>query len=167
MNATWFQGPAEKFIEVSRVGFNKGVNILHFYGGFSCDVAGERAIAQTKMTISQRAMVEGVQVDVLCTGRMYDFMEKYQGKWVIRRRQPIYEKDRMDPVDPAASLKLDQELLGSFPEGYRHLAYLQSKIGFAVKKGLPGLKGEAVQKVYAEGKAWLAGSEKPGDPNWV
>lgn len=167
MNATWFQGPAEKFIEVSREGFNKGVNILHFYGGFSCDVAGERAIAQTKMTICQRAMVDGVQVDVLCAGRMYDFMEKYQGKWVIRRRQPIYEKDRMDPVDPAASLKLDAELLGSFPEGYRHLGYLQSKIGFAVKKGLPGLKGEAVQKVYAEGKAWLAGSEKPGDPNWV
>ena len=28
MNATWFQGPAEKFIEVSRDVFNKGVNIL-------------------------------------------------------------------------------------------------------------------------------------------
>ena len=40
MNATWFQGPAEQFIEVSREGFNKGVNILHFYGGFSCDLVG-------------------------------------------------------------------------------------------------------------------------------
>jgi hypothetical protein len=167
MNATWFQGPAGKFIEVSREGFNKGVNILHSYGGFSCDGAGKRAIAQTKMTISQRAMVEGVQVDVVCTGRMYDFMQKHEGHWVIRRRQPIYEKDRMDPVEPGATVKLDSELLGSFPEGYRHLAYLQSKIGFAVRKGLPGLKGEAVQKVYAEGKAWLAGSEQPGDPHWV
>ncbi|HYR85968.1 MAG TPA: nuclear transport factor 2 family protein [Terriglobia bacterium] len=167
MNATWFQGPAEKFIEVSREGFNKGVNILHFYGGFSVDIAGDRAIAQTKMTISQRAMVEGVLVDVLCTGRMYDFVEKYEGRWVIRRRQPIYEKDRMDPVDPAATLKLDAELLASFPEGYRHLAYLQAKIGFPVRKGLPGLKGASVEKIYGEGKAWLAGSAKPGDPEWA
>jgi len=166
MNATWFQGPAEKFIEVSREGFNKGVSILHFYGGFSCDVAGDRAIAQTKMTINQRAMVDGVLVDVVCTGRMYDFIQKYDGRWVIRQRQPIYEKDRMDPVDPSASLMLDSALLGSFPEGYRHLGYLQSKIGFPVRKGLPGLKGASVEKIYSEGKAWLAGSEKPGDPNW-
>jgi len=58
-------------------------------------------------------------------------------------------------------------VLDSFPEGYRHLAYLQSKIGFPVRKGLPGLKGASVEKLYAEGKAWLAGSEKPGDPNWA
>ncbi len=167
MNATWFQGPAEKFIEVSREGFNKGVNILHSYGGFSCDLAGDRAIAQTKMTISQRAPVHNVLVDVVCTGRMYDFMQKHNGRWVIRRRQPIYEKSRIDPVDPSATLHLDPDLLGSFPEGYCHLGYLQSQIGFTVKKGLPGLKGDAVQKVYAEGKAWLAGSEQPGDPNWV
>jgi len=167
MNATWFQGPAERFIEVSREGFNKGVNILHFYGGFSCDISGDRAIAQTKMTINQRATVDGVLVDVMCTGRMFDFVQKYQGRWVIRRRQPIYEKDRMDPVDPSVTLKLDQRLLDSFSEGYRHLAYLQSKIGFPVRKGLPGLKGASVERVYAEGKSWLAGSENPGDPNWV
>jgi hypothetical protein len=79
-------------------------------------------------------------------------------------RQPIYEKDRMDPVDPAARLSLDAGLLGRFPEGYRHLAYLQSKIGFAVKENLPGLRGHAVQKLYEEGRAWLAGSAKPGEP---
>jgi len=89
MNATWFQGPAEKFIEVSREGFNKGVSILHFYGGFSCDVSGNRAIAQTKMTISQSAPVHNVLVDVTCTGRMYDFMQKLEGRWLIRRRQQI------------------------------------------------------------------------------
>ena len=167
MNATWFQGSAEQFIEMSRDGFNKGVNILHFYGGFSCDVLGDRAIAQTKMPINQRAPVDGVLVDVVCTGRMYDFIQKVGGRWLIRRRQPIYEKSRMDPVDPSATLKLDPDLLGQFPEGYCHLAYLQAKVGFSVRKGLPGLKGAAVAKLYAEGKAWLGGSEQPGDPNWA
>jgi hypothetical protein len=163
MTATWFQGPAEKFIEVSRQGFESGVNILHFLGGWSCELAGPRAISQTKMTINQRASVEGVLCDVVCTGRFYDFFEKRDGRWAIVRRQPIYEKDRLDPVDPSAVLKLDPALLSRFPDGYRHLAYLQSKIGFSIKLDLPGLRGAAVEKLYAEGKSWLAGSPLPGE----
>ena len=176
MTATWFQGPASEFIRVSREGFEKGVSILHFLGGFTCDIAGTRAVSQTKMTINQRAKVDDVLVDVVCTGRFYDFLEKRLqvrlkadttsdgGRWAIVRRQPIYEKDRMDPVDPAASLALDPARLGRFPEGYRHLAYLQSKIGFPVKDNLPGLRGPVVQKLYEEGRAWLAGSRTAGEP---
>ena len=162
MSATWFQGPALAFIEVSKTGFEKGVSILHFLGGSSVDLNGNRAIAQTKMTINQRAMVDNVEVDVVCTGRFYDFFEKRGGgDWKIVRRQPIYEKDRMDVVDPNVPLKLDVDLLGQFPEGYRHLAYLQSKVGFKIKRDMPGLKGEAVQALYARGAKWLA-----GEPPW-
>ncbi|TMB35356.1 MAG: nuclear transport factor 2 family protein [Deltaproteobacteria bacterium] len=164
MTATWFQGPAREFIAVSRKGFESGVNILHTLSGFTCDVSGDRAIAQTKMTILQRAAIDGVLVDVACTGRFYDFFEKRDGRWGIVRRQPIYEKDRLDPVDPSAKLALDPQRLARFPEGYRHLAYLQSKNGFTVKADLPGLRGAAVETLYAEGKAWLAGSAKPGQP---
>jgi hypothetical protein len=164
MTATWFQGPAAAFIEVSRQGFTRGVSILHFLGGFTCDVAGARAIAQTKMTINQRAAVHDVVVDVTCTGRFYDFFEQRNGRWAIVRRQPIYEKDRMDPVDPAARLTLDAARLASFPDGYRHLAYLQSANGFTVKQALPGLRGESIETLYAEGNAWLAGSPTPGQP---
>ena len=164
MTATWFQGPASRFIEISRDGFERGVNILHFQGAHTADVVGSRAVAQTKMQIHQRATVDGVLVDVVVTGRFYDFLEKRQGRWGIVRRQPIYEKDRMDPVDPAASLTLDPERLSRFPEGYRHLAYLQSSVGLNVKDDLPGLKGPAVQKLYAEGTAWLEGSATAGTP---
>src|SRR6266568_4956290 len=79
MMATWFQGPFSEFIRVSREGFAKGVSILHFLGGISIDLAGDRAIAQTKMTISQRAAVHEVPVDVVCTGRFYDFFERRDG----------------------------------------------------------------------------------------
>lgn len=164
MTATWFQGPAEEFITVSREGFERGVSILHFLGGTSVDVAGDRAIAQTKMTISQRAPVHGVEVDVTCTGRFYDFFTRHEGEWRIVRRQPIYEKDRMDPVDPAAALTLDRGNLDRFPVGYRHLGYLQTEAGFVVKAGLPGLTGPVVENLYAEGKAWLDGSASPGTP---
>ncbi len=165
MSATWFQGPARDFMRVSQEGFAKGVRILHFLGGTSIDLAGERAIAQTKMTISQRALVHDVLCDVVCTGRFYDFLEKRQdqsgiGKWGIVRRQPIYEKDRIDPVDPAATLRLDQQALAALPEGYRHLAYMQELIGYKVKRDMPGLTGAEVEKLYGEGRDWLAGKAK-------
>ena len=165
MSATWFQAPAREFVRARREGFERGVSILHFLGAFTCDIAGPRAIAQTKMTISQRASVDGVPCDVLCTGRFYDFLERRVGRWGMVRRQPIYEKDRIDPVEPGAVLKLDRTLLESFPEGYRHLAYLQTRIGYEVRRsGLPGLRGPAVERLYAEGAAWLKGSAKPGEP---
>ncbi|MDB5644278.1 MAG: protein-like [Hyphomicrobiales bacterium] len=157
MMATWTQGTADEFIDMSKKGWAKGVSILHFLGGHSADISGTRAIAQTKMTISQRALVHDVLVDVVCTGRFYDFLEKRDGRWGFVLRQPIYEKDRMDPVDPAAKLQLKPELLNAFPEGYRHLAYLQSEIGYPVKKDMPGLQGPQVEKLYADGADWLAG----------
>jgi hypothetical protein len=160
MNATWTQGPFEHFIQMTIEGWAKGVSILHFLGGQSIELAGDRAISQTKMTISQRASVEGVLCDVVCTGRFYDFVEKRDGQWGLVLRQPIYEKDRIDPLNHGAVLTLDPDLLQSFPEGYRHLAYLQSRIGYPVKSDMPGLKGDTVQALYAHGQAWLKGKIK-------
>ena len=158
MMATWFQGPASEFIRVSREGFERGVSILHFLGGTSVDLAGERAIAQTKMTISQRAEVHGVECDVVCTGRFYDFLERRGGRWGIVLRQPIYEKDRLDPLDPSVSPGLDRQRLAGFPAGYRHLAYVQSEIGYAIKPDMPGLVGPEVEALYRRGASWLAGA---------
>jgi hypothetical protein len=163
MTATWFQGPAKQFIEASREGFNKGFNVVHFLGGWSCEMNGARVISQVKMSINQRATVDGVLVDVTCMGRFYDFFEKRADRWAIVRRQPIYEKDRLSPVNPSATLVLDAELLARFPEGYRYLAYVQAKNGYTIKAGLPGLRGPAVEQLYAEGKAWLEGSAQPGE----
>src|SRR5204862_7042699 len=134
-----------------------GVSILHFLGGQSIDIIAHRGVSQTKMTIAQRGRVHHVLVDVVCTGRFYDFLEKRQGRWGLVLRQPIYEKDRLDPVDPSAAPKLDAKLLASFPEGYRHLAYMQARIGYTVKTDMPGHDGPELDALYARGAAWLSG----------
>ena len=157
MYATWTQGTAEEFVEARRRAFDADFSILHFLGGTSVKLSGARAVAQTKMTINQRGDLHGVLCDVVCTGRFYDFLEKRDGRWGMVLRQPIYEKDRLDPVDPAASIRLDADLLKRFPEGYRHLAYFQSENGYDPKTDMPGLKGAEVEALYARGKAWLAG----------
>jgi hypothetical protein len=157
MMATWFQGPAAEFIRVTKEGWARGVSILHFLGGTSIDLAGDRAIAQTKMTISQRGEVHGVLCDAVCTGRFYDFLEQRDERWGLVLRQPIYEKDRIDPVDPAAHLALDATKLAELPSGYRHLAYIQLQIGYVVKRDMPQLIGPEVERLYERGRRWLRG----------
>lgn len=158
MMATWTQGTADEFIEMNKQGWERGVSILHFLGGFNAEIENNRAVTQTKMTISQRGEVHGVVCDVVCTGRFYDFLEKRNGKWGMCLRQPIYEKDRLDVVDPNATLKLDQAVLDQFPIGYRHLAYIQTEVGYEVEKNMPGLKGERVEELYETGRRWLSGA---------
>jgi len=159
MMATWFQGGVDDFIKVSQQGFARGARTSHFQGGMSIDLTGRRAIAQTKMQIAQRGPVEGVVCDVVCAGRFYDFLEKRRGRWGLVLRQPIYERDRMSPVDPAAKVKLDKKLLARFPEGYRHLAYLQTRNGQTVKLAMPGAIGPELEALYRRGEAWLKGKK--------
>jgi hypothetical protein len=47
--------------------------------------------------------------------------------------------------------------LADFPEGYRHLAYIQTRIGYKVKMDMPMLKGPVVEELYQRGAHWLAG----------
>lgn len=157
MAATVFQGSVDEFIDQARQSHERGVTAQHILGGTSVDVNGDRAVAQTRATIGQRAPVHDVLCDVVCTVRFYDLFENRDGRWGLVRRQGIYEKDRLDPVDNSQTVSLNPELLARFPGGYRHLAYLQTSAGFTVKPDMPGLTGPEVDALYATGAAWLAG----------
>ena len=149
MQATWFQGTLRRVHRRQRDGYRRGVRIYAFPRRLdSIDIKGKRAIAQTKMSISQRAKVEGVECDVLCIGRFYDFFEKRKGRWGLVWRQPIYEKDRILPItrrDAEARCRAARR----FPIGYRHLGYLQTKLGYKVKDDMPGVDGPATDALYA------------------
>ena len=161
MVTTWRTAPFAAFIEGSRAAWNEGVKVFHTLAGTSIDIRGPQAIAQTKMSIVQRAKVHDVWCDVTCRGRFYDFLERRNGRWAILARQPIYEYVRLDPIDPGISIPIDRARLEHFPEGYRHLAYLQSANGFEVRTNLPGLNGAEVETVYELGRLWLEEGTSP------
>jgi hypothetical protein len=164
MQATWTQGTADEFLAMSKAAWAKGIRVLHSQGPSTIEIAGDRAISVVKMAISQRAVVHDVLVDVVCSGRFYDLIERRAGKWGFVYRQPIYEKDRMDPVDPSATVKLDPAVLAQYPVGYRHLAYLQSSIGYKIKADMPGIDGLEVERLYAMGRRWLKTGKIAFDP---
>ena len=155
--ATWIDGTFEQFVERSSEMFRRGGKSMHFLGGTTIDVAGTRAVAQTKMQILSRAMLDGIEVDTSTYGRFYDRFEKRAGEWRIAFRDCIYEKSTIAPVDPNVKLELDAELLARFPEGYRYLTYVQTKNNRAITPGLATARGPEIEALYAAGAAWLAG----------
>jgi len=153
MTSTRFTGPAEDFIAFAAK--NKTSRTTHFMGGTSARVNGNKAIAESRMILMSRTTLDGIEVDVTCYGRFYDRFVKHDGAWCILRRNAIYEKDRIEPVRPGIALKLDETELSRFPEGYRYLAYVQSRGGSKVDLGLPTPRSPALEQLYREGTAWL------------
>jgi hypothetical protein len=165
MVTTWCEVGAAEFVALARKTWaNAAVSAVHAMGGTSIDVSGARAVAQSRMTLTQRAPLHGVLVDVTCTGYFFDLLEQRMGRWGLVLRHPIYEADRIDVVDPSLTLQpLDGELLGRFPAGYRHLGYLQTQMGLHVNTELPGRVGPAVEALRERGRRWLAGADTAGD----
>ena len=157
MVATWAQVGAAEFIARGKAAFDNGTKSLHLLGGTSVDLEGVRAFAQTKVAIMVRGQVHGVEVDVTCFGRFCDFVEKLDGRWLLYLRQCAYDLDQMIPTTPGASVELDRALLDGFPEGYRHMAYMQTQAGIEVKGDLPGIRGPEMEAVRAKARTWLAG----------
>jgi SnoaL-like domain len=156
MQTTWFEGSADEFIERSAKGFGRSAKAQHLVGASVIDLCGTRAIAETRIVLLLRAALGQIQVDVTCYGRFVDFFASNGSRWQICKRVPVYEKDRIDPVNPAEQLDIDREVLSQFAEGYRYLAYVQSRAGANVTKGLiePGSVEE--RNLYRDGAEWLA-----------
>jgi len=155
IQTTWFDGPADEFVDRCIAGFGGKARAQHSIGRSTIDVEGNRATAETRVVLLLRTQLDAVEVDVTCYGRFYDFFVRLNHGWLIRKRIPVYEKDRIDAVDPAATLKLDRNLLVKFAEGYRHLAYVQAKGGATVPHGLIEPQSDAEQSLYDEGTRWL------------
>ena len=164
MLVTWSQSSAVEFAARAKAHFDAGSKALHLLGGSSIEVSGTRATAQTKVSIMVRGRVHDVEVDVTCFGRFVDFLEKQDGRWLLCLRTVIYELDQMIPTEPGRRVELDTDMLNEFPEGYRHMAYMQRQAGMQVKRDLPGTRGAAVETLMAQTHAWLAGETVPQIP---
>jgi hypothetical protein len=156
MQTTWCACSADEFVDRSMAGFGKGAKAQHFIGSSTIELRSARAIAETRVVLLLRAPIEATEVDVTCHGRFYDFFARSRSKWLIHKRIPIYEKDRVDPVDPSQAPHLDKNVLAQFAEGYRHLAYVQSLAGAVLTKGLIVPNSAEERDLYSEGAEWLA-----------
>jgi hypothetical protein len=156
MHTTWFVGSADEFVERSIAAAARGAWAQHFIGAATIEIAGDRAIAETRMILMLRAKVADIPVDVTCYGRFHDRFVRIDGNWRIQERVPIYDKDRLEPLEPGRAVPMDPDVLAGFAEGFRHLAYVQSLGGATLSPGLPTRNSPEEARLLAAGTAWLA-----------
>ncbi|MBX9824222.1 MAG: nuclear transport factor 2 family protein [Xanthobacteraceae bacterium] len=156
---SWFRGPYPEFVAHCQRNSGKGSEAKHLLWPARVAVKGMRATAETSVAILVRQTIEGIVVDLTSNGRFLDRLEKRGGVWKMVERAALYEKDRLDPVEP--SHKFDALMANAdahkYPAPYRYMAYRVHAAGRTLAEpvhydGRP--ETEALKARYA---VWLAG----------
>ncbi|MGA8075986.1 MAG: nuclear transport factor 2 family protein, partial [Xanthobacteraceae bacterium] len=121
---------------------------------------GDRAVAETPVIIRVRQKFKEVPVDLTSCSRFLDRLERRVEGWRIAERAAIYERDRLDPVEPSA--EFDKLFLAGgaarFPEQYRYMAFrLAHSEGRALAAIVYRDGGPETAELYARFSAWLDG----------
>jgi hypothetical protein len=121
---SWFSGSFRAFVDRCRESFDKGVRSKHHIFPATVRLAGDRALGETNIVIHVRQNIGGVPVDMTSHARFLDRLDRRDGRWAILERAAIYERDRLDPVEPSEAF--DQLFKASdlsiYPEAYRYMA---------------------------------------------
>jgi hypothetical protein len=159
ITVSWFSGPYSEFVERCRNAVRAGQLSKHHIFPPVVRLAGGRALGETNVVIHVRQTIEGVLVDMASHARFLDRIERRGPRWMILERCAIYERDRLDPVEPSRAFdelfkKLDS---ARHPEPYRYMAARLMAAGRTLAPvvhydGLP----ETAQ-LYARYQAWLDG----------
>ena len=152
---SWFRGPYPEFVAHCRRNYGRGSEAKHLLWPARVAVNGARATAETNVAILVRQTIEGVAVDLTSHGRFLDRLEQRDGAWRIVERATLYEKDRLDPVEPSAAFDamMAKSDAAKYPAPYRYMAYRVHAAGRALAEpvhydGRP--ETEALKARYAD-----------------
>jgi SnoaL-like domain len=160
ISVSWFRGPFEQFVERCRAGHAAGHTwSRHHLSAPVIKIEKDRAIAETSVVIRVRQKFGGVDVDLTSCSRFLDRVERHGSAWLIAERAAIYERDRLDPVEPSSEFDaLFKEDTSHYPEQYRYMAF---RIAHAEGRALAPVVyrdgGPETADLYARFSAWLAG----------
>jgi hypothetical protein len=156
---SWFSGSFRAFVERCRESFDKGVRSKHHIFPATVRLAGDRALAETSIVIHVRQSIGGVPVDMTSHARFLDRLERRDGRWAIRERAAIYERDRLDPVEPSEAFdKLFKASdLSIYPEAYRYMAARLIAAGRALAPVVYCDGTPDTAQLYARYEGWLGG----------
>jgi hypothetical protein len=156
---SWFSGSYREFVDRCRQSFEAGQRSKHHLFPSVVRVNGDRAVAETNVVILVRQKISGVLADMTSYARFLDRLAQREGRWVILERTAIYERDRLDPVEPSEAFdKLFKASdLAVYPEAYRYMAARLVAAGRALAPVVYRDGSPHTDQVYARYDAWLAG----------
>jgi SnoaL-like domain len=163
ISISWFRGPFEQFVERCRASFGASHSwSRHHLFAPVIKLAGDRAVAETSVIIRVRQPFNGIAIDLTSCSRFLDRIERHAEGWLIAERAAVYERDRLDPVEPSAAF---DELFkaantAQYPEQYRYMAFrLAHAEGRSLAPVIYRDGGTETADLYARFSAWLAGNQ--------
>ena len=156
---SWFSGAFPEFVDRCRESFEAGQRSKHHIFPSVVRPAGARALAETNVVILVRQKIGGVLADMTSYARFLDRLEHANGAWRIVERTAIYERDRLDPVEPSEDYdRLLQTLeLSTYPEAYRYMAARLIAAGRPLAPVVYRDGSPHTTQLYRRYDAWLAG----------
>ncbi|HEY2532753.1 MAG TPA: nuclear transport factor 2 family protein [Xanthobacteraceae bacterium] len=161
ISVSWFRGPFAQFVDRCRASFGVARTwSRHHLFAPTVKLAGDRAMAETSVIIRVRQPLGGIDVDLTSCSRFLDRLERHAHGWLIAERAAIYERDRLDPVEPSSDF--DQLFKAAntarYPEQYRYMAF---RLAHAEGRSLASIiyrnGGAETADLYARFSRWLAG----------
>jgi hypothetical protein len=159
ISVSWFSGAFSEFVERSRLGFEAGQRSKHQIFPPLVRLAGDRAVAETNVVILVRQKIGGVLTDMTSFARFLDRLERTSGGWRIVERTAIYERDRLDPVEPTENFErlFKSSDLSVYPEAYRYMAARLVAAGRSLAPVIYCDGSPHTAQLYRRYDAWLEG----------
>jgi hypothetical protein len=163
-SSSWWTGKPSDFVKAAdkklKATRDEGGEQKHITSNHWIVINGDRATAECDLVLFTRTTVEGTELDFATWSRRLHLMAREDGEWKIWRRFAIYEKDRVDPVDPAVDLaqRLQQAELAKYPRQLRHHLWRNEVRGSEPARNLC-IRGTAQESaVREEARKWISGS---------
>jgi hypothetical protein len=161
--SSWYKGkPADFFKVASRkldAARKEGGEQKHVTSNHWIEIKGDRAIAESDLILFMRRAIKGVELDFATWSRRLQLMAREKGEWKIYRRWVIYERDRMDPVDPTVPVDsyYDAAALSKYPAKLRYHLWRNEMMGSAPEKHICIRGTEQDAAARAESRKWIEG----------
>ena len=161
--SSWWKGKPSDFFKVAseklEASRRQGGEQKHVTSNHWIEINGDRATAESDLILFMRSLINGVELDIATWSRRFQLFAREKGEWKIFRRWVIYERDRMDPVDPTVAPQsyYDAEALAKYPKQLRFHLWRNEMLGSPPEKNIV-LRGSAQEDAAREeARKWMQG----------
>ena len=160
IHISWISGPAKDFIARSQAMATTrkpGEHIKHVISGPWIQIKRDRAFSRCHANLYIRTTLDGHEFDLQSWLRFFDLLERRDNVWRIVKRTAVYEKDRLEPVDPRGvpnDFFADMDL-SVFPASAKFLCYWLQRISFSSATGIISVYSDEERSLREEGEKWL------------
>ena len=160
IHISWISGLAKDFVARSRTmaaARKPGDHIKHVISGPWIRVNRDRALSWCHANLYIRTTIDGHAFDLQAWARFFDLLERRESMWRIVKRTAVYEKDRMEPVDPRGVPKdfFANMDLSAFPASAKFLCYWLVRSGLSPSINAISVYSDEERALREEGERWL------------